>query len=155
MPLVATLGNTKWCKKTAKWHVGTHLRVLCEIYPMNTNMTGLDGFQKPLPPCALEGSILSIGMVKLPIYIKSIQRRKKSAYISWTYFYDPRTISYNRLGWFRQSQDSWATEPHDKHRRCNRMNDCLKHIGTQRPFSAIQIVYNNCHLLLLKTRTKQ
>ena len=30
---------------------------------MNTNMTGLDGFQKPLRPCALDESSLSIGRV--------------------------------------------------------------------------------------------
>ena len=28
--------------------MGTHLRVLCEGYPMSTNMTGLDGWQKNL-----------------------------------------------------------------------------------------------------------
>ena len=28
--------------------MGTHLRVLSESFPMNTNMTGLDGFQKIL-----------------------------------------------------------------------------------------------------------
>ena len=31
----------------------THLRVLNESYLMNTNMTGLDDFQKSLFPCAL------------------------------------------------------------------------------------------------------
>ena len=30
---------------------------------MNTNMTGLDGFQKSLSPCALDKSSHSIGMV--------------------------------------------------------------------------------------------
>ena len=25
------------------WHMGTHLRVLHESYPMNTNMTGISG----------------------------------------------------------------------------------------------------------------
>ena len=42
--LVANLANTKWCKKPEKrlkpWHMGTHLRVLSESYPINTNMTG-------------------------------------------------------------------------------------------------------------------
>ena len=26
------------------WHMGTHLRVLSEVYPMNTNMTGFRCF---------------------------------------------------------------------------------------------------------------
>ena len=33
--------------------MGTHLRVISESYLMNTNMTGLDGLQKELHPCAL------------------------------------------------------------------------------------------------------
>ena len=36
----------------------THLRVLSESYP---TWQGLDGFQKPLRPCDLEESSLSIG----------------------------------------------------------------------------------------------
>ena len=52
MLLVANLTNTKWCKKSWKWlqpwHMGTHLRVLMESYPMNTNMTGLKWFTKNL-----------------------------------------------------------------------------------------------------------
>ena len=43
--------------------MGTHLKELSESYPMNTNMTGLDGFQKSLCPCALDKSSLSIGRV--------------------------------------------------------------------------------------------
>ena len=42
--------------------MGTHLKVLSESYPMNTNMTEFRCFQKSLPPCvrtkvisALEG----------------------------------------------------------------------------------------------------
>ena len=45
--------------------MGTHLRELSESLPMNTNMTGLDGFQKSLRPYALDESSLSIGNVKL------------------------------------------------------------------------------------------
>ena len=45
MVLVANLTNIKYCKildKSLKpWHMGTHLRVLSESYPMNTNMTWL------------------------------------------------------------------------------------------------------------------
>ena len=38
--------------------MGTHLRVLSESYPMNTNMVlGLDGFQKSLCHCDLNKSI--------------------------------------------------------------------------------------------------
>ena len=44
------LANTKWSKSSEKWlklwHMGTHLRVLRESYPMNTNMTGFRGFTK-------------------------------------------------------------------------------------------------------------
>ena len=39
--------------------LGTHLRVLSEIYPMNTNTTGFRRFS--LLPCALDESSLSIG----------------------------------------------------------------------------------------------
>ena len=42
--------------------MGTHLRVLSESYPMNTNM-GLHGFQKSLHPCPLDESNLSIGRI--------------------------------------------------------------------------------------------
>ena len=48
---------------TKTLHMGTHLRVLTESYLMNTNMTGLDGFQKYLRPCSFDGNILSIGRV--------------------------------------------------------------------------------------------
>ena len=41
--------------------MGTHLRVLNESYPMNTNMQGLDGFQTFLCSCALDESSLTIG----------------------------------------------------------------------------------------------
>ena len=43
--------------------MGTHLRVLSESYPLNTNMTGLDGLPKYLLPCALAESSLSIERV--------------------------------------------------------------------------------------------
>ena len=69
MLLVADLANTKWCKKPETWlkpwHMGTHLRVLNESYPMNTNMTGFRWFsQKSLSLCALDENSLSIGRVK-------------------------------------------------------------------------------------------
>ena len=44
MLLVSNLANTKWCKKPEKWlkpwHLGSHMRVLEESYPINTKMTG-------------------------------------------------------------------------------------------------------------------
>ena len=43
MLLEANLANTKWCKNTEiwlkPWQMVTHLRVLSESNPMNTNMT--------------------------------------------------------------------------------------------------------------------
>ena len=49
---MANFANTKWSKKPEKllkpWHMGTHLILLSESYPMNTNMQDLDGFQKSL-----------------------------------------------------------------------------------------------------------
>ena len=50
MLLVDTLANTKWCENPEKWpkpwQMGTHLRVLSENYPMNTNMTGFGWFSQ-------------------------------------------------------------------------------------------------------------
>ena len=48
MLLVENFANTKWYKKPWKWlklwQMGTHLRVLNERYPMNTNTTGFRWF---------------------------------------------------------------------------------------------------------------
>ena len=44
-------------------HLGTHLRVFSDCYPMNTNMTGFRGFSKIFGPYALDESSLSIGRV--------------------------------------------------------------------------------------------
>ena len=50
MLLVANFCITKWCKQAGKWlkpwQIGTHLRVLSESFPMNTNMTGFRLFSK-------------------------------------------------------------------------------------------------------------
>ena len=50
MLLVANLAIIKWCKIPEKWlkpwHMGTHLRVLSESYPMNINMIGFRWFSK-------------------------------------------------------------------------------------------------------------
>ena len=46
-------------------HMGTHLRELSESYLMNTNMKGLDGFQKSFCTCSLVESSLSIERVKV------------------------------------------------------------------------------------------
>ena len=48
--------------------MGTHLRVLSESYPMNTNMTGFRKLKKTLHPCALDECRLSIGRVKCHVY---------------------------------------------------------------------------------------
>ena len=57
MLLVANSGQYKMMQKSLKndskpWHVCTHLRVLRENYPMNTNMTGFIWFLKNL--CVLD-----------------------------------------------------------------------------------------------------
>ena len=71
MLLADNLANAKWCQKPANWlktwYMGTHLRVLCKWYPMNTAPTwqGLDGFQNCLLHCALEESSFSIWRVNL------------------------------------------------------------------------------------------
>ena len=48
MLLVANCTNTKWWENPEKllkpWHMGTHLKVLSESYPMNSNITGLRWF---------------------------------------------------------------------------------------------------------------
>ena len=44
--------------------MGTHLTVLCESYPINTNMTGLRWLSLSLCPGAFDKSSLSIGRVK-------------------------------------------------------------------------------------------
>ena len=44
-------------------HMGSHLRVLSDSYPMNTNMTGFQRFSKISGPCALDESSLSMGRV--------------------------------------------------------------------------------------------
>ena len=49
------------------WHVGTLLRVVCEKYPLNINMTGFRWFVNIFIssyPCALDESSFSIGRVK-------------------------------------------------------------------------------------------
>ena len=65
--VVANFAMTQLCKKGEKWvkpwHMGTHLRVLSESFPMNTNKTGFDDFQKSLRSCALKERSLSIGRV--------------------------------------------------------------------------------------------
>ena len=46
------------------WYKGTHVRVLSESYPINTNMTGLRWLSKNVRTFALDESGLSIGRVK-------------------------------------------------------------------------------------------
>ena len=68
MLLVANFTNTKLCEKAGKglkpWHMGTHLRVLIESYPMNTNLTGFRQGLKIFPSyCFGQMYSLSIGRV--------------------------------------------------------------------------------------------
>ena len=66
MLLVANFANTKSCKKNPEkslkpWQMGTHLRVLREGYPMNTNKSGFQWFSKIFAFfCCGGGSSLSI-----------------------------------------------------------------------------------------------
>ena len=53
--LIRPLQNDAKNTKMTETFAGTHLRILSERYPMNTNMTG---------PCAFDKSSLSIGRVK-------------------------------------------------------------------------------------------
>ena len=54
---IKRMSYTKWCKKPEIWlkpkHMGTHLIVLSESYPMNTNIIGFRWFPKSLLPCTL------------------------------------------------------------------------------------------------------
>ena len=60
----------KTVKRLKPWHMGTHLRVLNESYPMNTNMIGLRWFSFFfLRPCALDEGSHSIGRVKVYPYV--------------------------------------------------------------------------------------
>ena len=69
MILVANLANTEWCKISEKWlkpwQMGTHLRVLSESFPMNTNTTGLLHF----PRIYLSESNENPGMKKLNTHL--------------------------------------------------------------------------------------
>ena len=98
MLLVANFANSNWCKNADKglnlWHVGTHLRVLSESYPMNTNMTGFRWFSK----CFASWNLLSMvtwHMVIwnydtkyiLPIYACSGKNRPTSLVVALTQKY--------------------------------------------------------------------
>ena len=64
MLLVASFGQYKMMQKPEKWlkpwHMGTHLRVLSEIYLLDTNMTCFRWLSKTLCLCALGESCLNI-----------------------------------------------------------------------------------------------
>ena len=61
-------------KLLKSWHMGTHLTVLSESFPLNTNMTGFRWFSKNLATkCALDESSYSIGIVKLTtVFLKLV-----------------------------------------------------------------------------------
>ena len=52
--------------------MGTHLRELSESYLMSTKMTALEDFQKSLHLRALDESSLSIGRVKMKVFLPSL-----------------------------------------------------------------------------------
>ena len=74
MLLWANLASANICNKPEKWlkhwHMGTHLRVLSESFPMNTNITGFRCFSKTLHPYASDESSLSIARVN---FLKTVQ----------------------------------------------------------------------------------
>ena len=63
--------------------MGTHMRVLQESYPMNTNMTRFRWFSKILHPCALIERSLSIGRVNATVFSSSQQRGRKTEAMPW------------------------------------------------------------------------
>ena len=72
--LVANFAITKLCKNPEKrlkpWQMGTHLKVLSEGYPMNTNKTGFRCFSEYLWVFVLKKldvSSLSIGRVNFSV----------------------------------------------------------------------------------------
>ena len=59
LTFVLPVANIKWCKKTTEkwlkpWHMGFHLKVFSDSYPINTNMTRFRWFSKILRSCALD-----------------------------------------------------------------------------------------------------
>ena len=93
--LVAKLVNMKWWQKAGEWlkpwHMATHLRVLSQSYPMNTNMTCFGWFSKFLALlCVMDECYLSIRRVypfmpvpfNLPDYFGGISLPKA---IFWKY----------------------------------------------------------------------
>ena len=88
-------GQQKMMQKAWKWlkpcHMGTHLRVLGECYPMNTNMIGFRCFSKILViwmnvALALEGlrACLPPSLLILQSYHTPCQGERKSAQIYFT-----------------------------------------------------------------------
>ena len=96
MLLVANLANTKWCKKPVKWpkpwQMGTHMKVLGESFPMNTNIMGFNGFRKYLRPCNLDERSLSIRRVK-PQNGKGEKKQKRDCCLFWDNYIPYWTVS--------------------------------------------------------------
>ena len=89
--------------------MGTHLRVLSESYPLNTNMTGFRWFPKGLHSCALEESSLSTGRVKpcwilSPRGLKNEVRNQNIYHLRWP-------LSGTELEYIGRS-DSWPGYQH-------------------------------------------
>ena len=71
---------TKKADKSLKpWHMGTHLRVLSESYPINTNMTKFRWFLKIfLSLGAFDESSLSTGIVKGAILYSNLYQKSSA-----------------------------------------------------------------------------
>ena len=67
-------------KMNETWHMGIYLKVLSKTFSMNINLTGLKKIQKPLRPCALDESSLSIGRVNNDDFYGL-----RLAYVFWKY----------------------------------------------------------------------
>ena len=79
MLLVANLAiqnDVKTLKNTPKpCQMGSHLKILCESYPLNTNMTGFRWFSKIFASlCFGRKCSLSIGRVKMAYMILPISK---------------------------------------------------------------------------------
>ena len=80
---------------------GTHLTVLSESSPMNTNMTGLRWFSKKVCPCDLEENSLSIERVnrnklERPTVFVTTTLLSSPSY-SWVTFFTTRLDGSNRF----------------------------------------------------------
>ena len=99
MLLVMDFANTKWCKKPEKWlkpcHMGTHLWVLSESYPMNTNKTWFRWLSKIFAFLSFGWKLnVSIGRVIWLLYSWSVLAEQLHAgIIGSTMFFNPLRLT--------------------------------------------------------------